>query len=310
MSHAIIVFGAQGFVGRHLVAALAARGEQVIALTSRPIEPPALGVSVVPGEFNTPEAFAPWLSQARIIIHAASRSTPGSTQGNPMAELNNNLVATLALLKALQQAPQCELLYLSSGGTLYGDTHAHAAVEQDPIRPKSYYGAGKAAAEQFIQAYAAQFGRTATLLRPSNLYGPGQTVRSGFGVVPTAFDRIQTQAVFTIWGDGTAVRDYLYIDDFIAICLAVIDQHKKNGCMVYNVASGIGISLNTLLATIQTVTQRPMRILHDTTRAVDVDRIVINPHRAQAQFGWQANTSLSEGLAATWQWWLQHEGKA
>ncbi len=312
MRDAIIVFGANGFVGRHLVRALAARGERVIALTSRPLAPgedtrPWTGVEVITGAFCTPAAFAPWLSQARVIIHAASRSTPGRTAGKPLAELNDNLMPTLALLDALQSAPHCELLYLSSGGTLYGDTATHPADEQDTIRPKSYYGAGKAAAEHFIHAYAAQFEQPATLLRPSNLYGPGQTLRSGFGVIPTAFNRLQTQTPLTVWGDGSAVRDYLYIDDFIQLCLSVVARPMPNGCALYNAASGIGVSLNTLLETVQTVTGQPLITQHDTSRAVDIARVVLNAQRAQEQFGWQATTPLAEGLAATWRWWQQSE---
>lgn len=307
MRDATLVFGATGFVGRHLVQALAARGERVIALIRRPLMHPWAGVEVIPGAFCTPEAFAPWLRQARVIIHAASRSTPGRTAGKPLEELNDNLIPTLALLHALQSAPQCELLYLSSGGTLYGDTQTHPADEQDIIRPKSYYGAGKAAAEHFIHAYATQFERSATILRPSNLYGPGQRSRSGFGVIPTAFNCIQKQTPFTVWGDGLAVRDYLYIDDFINLCLAVLAQPMPQGGLLYNAASGLGVSLNTLLETIQTVTGQPLITERNASRAVDVARVVLNPQRAQEQFGWQATTPLAEGLAATWRWWQQSE---
>jgi UDP-glucose 4-epimerase len=311
MCDAIIVFGANGFVGRHLTRTLAESGVRVIALVGALPPNPIASVEYGIGAFDTPDAFAPWLSQARLIIHAASRSTPGHSAGKPLFELNANLTPILALLDALQSAPPCDLLYLSSGGTLYGDTSKHPADEIDTIRPKSYYGAGKAAAEHFIHAYAMQFNRAATIVRPSNLYGPGQTLRSGFGVIPTAFDRIQSQVPLSIWGDGFAVRDYLYIDDFIKLCLAIIDQPMPMGSRVFNAASGEGVSLNRLIETIQCITGQTVRTQHDHSRTVDMARVVLNPQAAASQYGWMPETPLAAGLANTWAWWqTQHNGRA
>ncbi len=311
MSDAIIVFGANGFVGQHLVRALAQCGEPVIALVGARPKNPIAGVEFVTRVFNTPDAFAPWLNTARMIIHAACRSTPGHSAGKPLVELNANLTPTLALLDALQHTPQCDLLYLSSGGTLYGDTTAHPADEQDPIRPKSYYGAGKAAAEHFIHAYAMQFNRAASIVRPSNLYGPGQTLRSGFGVIPTAFDRIQKQTPLNIWGDGSAVRDYLYIDDFIKLCLAIIDKPMPTGSRIFNAASGEGVSLNRLIKTIQRIIGQTLLTQYDNSRTVDVARVVLNPQCAAEQFGWIPETPLDTGLANTWAWWqTQQDSRA
>ncbi len=312
MRNAVVVFGGNGFVGRHLLHHLARAGEDVVALVTKPPGQPVAGVEYVAGTFHTPDAFTPWLNQARLIIHAASRSTPGQSAGQPLNELRDNLTPTLALLDALQRAPECALLYLSSGGTLYGDTTQHPANEIDTIRPKSYYGAGKAAAEHFIHAYAMQFNRAATIVRPSNLYGPGQTLRSGFGVIPTAFDRIQRRAPLTVWGDGSAVRDYLYIDDFIYLCLAISRQLMPVGSRVFNAASGHGVSLNELLAHIEGITGQTLATEYDHQRSVDVARVVLSPNAAAAHYGWQPQTALTTGLRATWDWWqnLPHQGSA
>lgn len=306
MTAPIVVFGANGFVGRHLVDRLASNGEQVIALvgSAKPYSMPS--VEVVAGLFETPGDFRPWLARARAVIHVASRSTPGRTAGKPMAELESNLVPTFALLEALQDTPQCELLYLSSGGALYGDTGMNAADERDPIRPKSYYGAGKAAAEHFIHTYAAQFDRAATILRPSNLYGPGQSMSNGFGIIPTAFHRIQAGETLEIWGDGRAVRDYLYIDDFIALCLQVLSSPMPKGAQLFNAARGEGVSLNTLIGLIQNVTGKRLDTRYDKSRSVDVSQIVLSADRAKNQFDWDPGISLSDGIALTWQWWQQN----
>ncbi|MGD9889454.1 MAG: NAD-dependent epimerase/dehydratase family protein, partial [Halothiobacillaceae bacterium] len=151
MTDAVAILGANGFVGRHLVEALVARGQPVFALVSKQPEVPLpSGVEVHVGDYSRPEAFTDIFARTHTVIHAASRSTPGQTAGRPLAELDANVRPTLALLSALQEAPHCRLIYLSSGGVLYGDTHAHPASEDDLLRPRSYYGAGKAAAEHFI----------------------------------------------------------------------------------------------------------------------------------------------------------------
>lgn len=307
MPDAVLVLGAGGFVGRHLVTTLASHGVPVIALVRRPSEelPPA--IETVTGTFDTPAELTPLLSRARAVIHAASRSTPGQTVGLPNAELDANLRPTLALLEALQSVPHCELLYLSSGGTLYGETNNRPAQEKDCIRPKSYYGAGKAAAEHFINAYAMQYNRAAVILRPSNLYGPGQSRQSGFGIIPTALDCVMSQIPLTVWGDGTSVRDYLYIDDFIQLCLAILGRSIPTGAHIFNASSGVGVSLNSLMDEIRDVTSATLNIVHDTARTVDINRVVLDHSLVSQAYGWSPRTSLRRGIELTWRWWTREE---
>lgn len=305
MDNSIIIFGAGGFIGRHLVNALSTRGEAVIALTRTPIENAPPGVEVHSGTFETPGDFTPLLARARACIHVASCSTPGRTAGKPLEELNKNLRPTLALLTALQNAPQCELLYTSSGGTLYGDTHTHPAYEQDVIRPHSYYGAGKAAAEHFIHAGSMQYDLATMLLRPSNLYGPGQSLRSGFGIIPTAFEHIKNNTPLTLWGDGSAVRDYLYIDDFVELCLAILSRPIPHSPRIFNAASGIGVSLDILVETIRRITGASLPIIKDTSRAVDVERIVLDSSSISREYNWTPKVSLEDGVQRAWAWWKE-----
>lgn len=302
MSKTTIVLGAGGFAGRHLVTALHACGHHVIALTHRP-NAFTEDVETHSGDFNTPEQFAPLLSRADAIVHAASGSTPGSTAGKPLAEIDINLRPTLALLTALQETPHCRLLYISSGGTLYGDTHDRPAKENDELRPRSYYGAGKAAAEHFIHAAAQQFNLSTTIVRPSNLYGPGQGLRGGFGIIPTAFSHAQTGATLTLWGDGQAIRDYLYIDDFIRLCGDILEHPITDGPRILNAASGQGISLLDLIDHIRRITGAPLPVRHDLSRQVDIARIEMNTNAATHLYEWFTHVGLEEGLTNTWEWW-------
>lgn len=307
MKDAILILGAGGFVGTALTRHLVSIGVEVIAV-GKGRRVAELGPTVHLDEhFLTPAQFRPWLSRCRTVVHLASASTPGRSAGKPLFELDHNLRTTLALLEAIQDEPRCGLLYLSSGGTLYGDADEGPVTEHHLIRPKSYYGAGKAAAEHFITAWTLQFNGAATILRPSNVYGPGQSAGQGFGIIPTAFSAAMRGTPLTIWGNGETVRDYLFVDDLIRLCEAVLLKPMHSGTQVLNAASGTGLSLNALLDQIEIVSDHPLVRNYQIQRAVDVSRIILDPSRAHRHYGWRAQTAIRDGLEKTWRWRTQEE---
>lgn len=301
MTEAVLVLGAGGFVGGHLVRALGGRGDRVVAASRSAFDAGASVESRV-GELRDPEDYLPLLQRCRAVIHLASASTPGSSAAQPLRELDESLRPTLALLQAMQDFPAIPLIYVSSGGTLYGGRHGDAADENTPVSPRSYHGAGKIAAEHFIAAWCNQFGASATILRPSNLYGPGQPERAGFGIVPAAMGKILRGETLHIWGDGSAERDYLYIDDFVRLCTAVLDDGRRPGAQVVNACSGTSLSLNALLDEIENVAGRRLARTYDPSRAVDVPRVAMRASLAGRLYGWSPTTSLREGLERTWRW--------
>jgi UDP-glucose 4-epimerase len=304
----VLVFGAGGFVGQHLVRALSKSGQKVIAVSHRPINFGEANVEEIIGEMTEAEQFAPLVSRSRAVVHLASRSTPGSSAGYAMAELQNNLRPTFALLQALQDKPRTELLYLSSGGSLYATGPAEHTKESANAYPRSYHGAGKIAAEHFIFAWCSQYLGAATVLRPSNIYGPGQTERTGFGIVPASFGKIIRGEHLTVWGDGTAVRDYLYIDDFVALCTAILATPMPIGMRILNAASGAGVSLNDLFKILENITGQQLQRIYDASRKVDAPRVVMDIALARKYYDWIPSTSLHEGLRKTWDWFntIQH----
>ena len=299
MKPTLLILGASGFIGRNLSEAMAAKGFAVIAATRRPATfiDPAITNVVAP--FDQVAHFAPLLARSSAVIHAASSSTPGSSAAQP--QLDGNLRTTLTMIEALQDQPDCRLLYLSSGGTLYGDRQ-RAAREEDPLRPRSYHGAGKAAAEHFIHAWAMQYDGTAVMLRPSNVYGRGQLPRQGFGIIPTAFDCALHDTPLTIWGTGDTVRDYLHVDDLISLCERVLQHEHAPGVHVYNASRDTGVVLNDLLDSIDRTTARPLRRDYQPARLVDVGHIVPDNHAARTVLGWNPVVDLEHGLRDTWAW--------
>jgi UDP-glucose 4-epimerase len=302
MSDHILVVGAGGFVGRHLVRTLSSHGEKVIAISRRPADHDMEGVESVSAESIEPARYVKLLDRCRVVAYLASRSTPGSSAGQPVDEVQGNLLPLSTLLQAMQSKPQVELLYLSSGGSLYESTPDEPATEATQIQPRSYHGAAKVAAEYFIRAWCQQYDGRATLLRPSNIYGPGQIERPGFGIVPTCFGKIVRGETLPVWGDGSTVRDYLYIDDFISLCMAVLAAPMPAGARTLNASSGIGVSLNELFRLIELVAGKPLPRSYELHRAVDARHIVMAPGAARSHSGWMPATPFEEGLRKTWDW--------
>ena len=299
MTERIFVLGAGGFIGRALCESLASRGRQVLAGTRQPVafDDPRIDNVVAP--FNKIGHFLSALRTSDAIVHAASHTTPSSSMAQP--QLDGNLRATLALIEALQARPGRRLVYLSSGGALYEERDG--PVDEDtPLRPRSYHGAGKVAAEQFVQAWTAQYEGIACVLRPSNVYGPGQHRRQGFGIIPASFECIRHGAPLQIWGDGGNVRDYLYIDDLVSLCIRALDAPLAPGTHVFNASSGQGLDLLELLARIEQVTKQRVERAFMPPRAIDMRRIVPDNTRARRHFGWAPQVSLDDGLAHAWQW--------
>ena len=299
MSEAVTILGAAGFIGRHLAEAIAGSGRPVIAATRQPAVFKNPLIRNVTASFDSEDSFLPLLADSSAVVHAASISTPGSSAAQP--QLDGNLRTTLALIEALQSHPDRRLVYLSSGGTLYGDC-AHSAHEDDPLRPRSYHGAGKAAAEHFVHAWSMQYDGTAVVLRPSNVFGPGQLPRHGFGIIPTTFQCARDDRPLTVWGDGSTLRDYLYVDDLVALCGLALTHELAAGTHTFNAAHGEGVSLNTLLDAIDATTAHAVIRDYQAARRVDVHRIVPDNAIAREVFGWQPEVSLIQGLRWTWQW--------
>lgn len=202
----------------------------------------------------------------------------------------------------MQDHADVELLYLSSGGALYAPAGDSMSNETMQVRPLSYHGAGKIAAEYFISAWCDQYSRKATIVRPSNVYGPGQPERAEFGIIPAALGKIKRSETLHVWGDGSAVRDYLYIDDLVRLMLTILHKPTPKGARVVNACSGVGVSLNELFDVLQDVTGVSLSCSYETSRAVDASRVVMDPTLAKREYNFLAATPLHEGLRRTWAW--------
>ncbi|ROZ79135.1 NAD-dependent epimerase/dehydratase family protein [Ramlibacter sp. WS9] len=232
------------------------------------------------------------------VVHLASATTPSSSAGQPALELEN-VALTSRLLGALQPHPETHLIYFSSGGAIYGNPLRLPVPEDAPLFPLSDHGAAKASQEALCKAAHDQ-GRAVSILRPSNAYGAGQKLKSGFGLVRTLLDHAFHGTTLEIWGDGENVRDYIYIDDVVEATVRLIRlPHDRR---TYNLGSGIGASVNQLRRMVELVSGRPVNTVYRAARSIDVRGVVLDTSRIRQHLGWQPKVSLADGLDLAWNW--------
>lgn len=241
------------------------------------------------------------LPECGTVIHLASATTPGSSASHPGMELDN-LTLTLRLLELMQNQPDTHLIFFSSGGTVYGNPERLPVAEDAPIAPLSNHGAGKAAQEAFCQAFRAH-GHAVTVLRPANAYGPGQTMRGGFGLIRTLLEHAGAGTAMEIWGDGENVRDFIYIGDIVEACMRLVALPQDTG--TYNLGSGRGYSINQVRRVVEQVTGIDLKVTHHPTREIDVRAVVLDISRLEKRLSWNPQISLEEGVKQTWHWLKQ-----
>ena len=296
MSRDSILLLGEGFIGAALAQRLALAGRHVEMICHKSLQIPNVSMHV--GDLGDPALIAKMAAHCGTVIHLASTTTPGVSSRHPSKELGN-LAPTLHLLEAMQQWPSTHLIFLSSGGTIYGNPDANPVTEAACKAPLSYYGAGKVALESFLQVFSAS-GHPVTILRPSNTYGPRQSLRTGFGLIRNLLEHARKGTTAEIWGDGESVRDYIYIDDVIEACSRFIGLPQDSG--TYNLGSGIGYSVNQVLAQIEAICGSRLHVSYRPTRQVDVREIVLDITLLEKRLGWRPLTTLHDGLRRTWEW--------
>lgn len=296
----ILLIGGTGFLGSALARALALAGREVHVL-ARNAEPGLrVGVNYHRGALDAAHIVTPLLRTCRTVVHLAASSTPGTPAASLTTEVEQSLLPTARLLDIMASTPPAHLLFISSGGSLYGNPQHLPVGEQHGASPISCHAAGKVSLEAFFTTFAHGCNIPLSILRPSNLYGPGQPLRPDFGIVRTLLEKVRLSEPIEIRGDGSAVRDYLYIDDAVDACRRLIDTPQATG--PYNAGSGSGVSIATLVRLCSEATGHAISVHYRAAPNTDVRAIILDSARLAAATGWNPSWSLEDGLRQTWDW--------
>ena len=296
----VLILG-MGFLGRALTQRLHAEGRTVHVIESGQVLP-VEGVAIHHGNMDDSQLLEKLLPRCGTVFHLASATTPGSSADDPVSEAQSNVLPSLRFLEQAQQYSPLRLVFASSGGTLYGDPTVPPTPENHPLKPHSYHGAGKMAQEAFLHAFAHTTGSCVAILRPSNLYGPGQPLKNGFGVIRTLLEHALQGTTMPIWGDGETVRDFLYIDDMVEACLLLSRRPTVSG--TFNVGSCQGHTINQILTAAEKVCGRKITVQRYPVRGYDVRQVILDNTSIKTALGWQPATPLEDGIRLTWQWLL------
>lgn len=288
-------------MGRHVSLALAQCGHTVVALDK--FKPDT--VSHILEWHETDSHDLNYLKQAAegcaAAIFLGGYSRPGDRVRSIIESAPEELIHPVQVAEACADVGVSRFVFTSSGGTVYGPVSTHPTPETETNNPLNAYGVTKLAAEHFLRLLSASSTIAASILRVSNPYGPGQLARRGQGFVAAAMNAAFHETELEIWGDGSVVRDFIYVGDvadaFVAAC------GSKNSFDLVNISFGTGASLNEICAGVEAASGRKLNVKYTGSRPADVPVSVLENARARDVLNWQPQTSLADGLAKTAKWW-------
>lgn len=299
----ILFLGGAGFIGSNVIKTLKRRGNKDISIF---VMEPSFAylsrldgerVQIYRGELSDIDFVQSIIEANRIdtVVHLVATIIPGSTYEDYKREYQHVIFPTIELMQICAQR-HIRFVYFSSGGTVYGNrTDMTPFKETDAMAPISYYGWSKQMMENSILYVHRTTGLRYLIVRPSNPYGHGQNVHAKQGLIAVALGKILAGEPITVWGDGSNVRDYIYIDD---LCEAVVQLLEKEVCnTTINIGSGQGASINDIINVLKEVVSEEVKVDYEPARSVDVSHMILDTTRFKQYVNLKI-TPLREGIEA------------
>jgi UDP-glucose 4-epimerase len=295
---AVLVTGGAGFIGSHVVEALAARGDDVVVLddlSSGKRENLPAGVELVEGDIRDGlgDLFA--RVEPTICYHLAAQIDVRVSVARPDHDAAINVLGTVNVLEAARPRGT-KVVFSSTGGAIYGECDG-PAPEDAPRLPIAPYGTSKLAAEEYLATYNRLYGTGHVSLRYGNVYGPRQDPHGEAGVVAIFFNALRAGETPKVFGDGRQTRDYVFVGD---VARATVAAAGRDGG-VYNVGTGRETSVVELLELCQRIAGTSFETEFAPARPGELQRAVVDPSRAVDELGWRPEHSLEDGLGETWE---------
>lgn len=302
-----LVTGGAGFIGSHLVGGLLARGDQVRIFDNfstgkrSNLADYADRVEIIEGDLRGADQVASAVRGVDLVFHQAAFVSPPQSMEQPELCFQVNVEGTINLLEAARQAGVRRVVVASSAA-VYGDSGALPLLESTPPCPLSPYAASKQINETLAALYTRAFDLPVVALRYFNVYGPRQSPDSDYAaVIPIFIRRLLDGGAPVVFGDGGQTRDFIFVADVVRANLLAAEADTAAG-QVVNICTGLEISLLDLLATLAEFIPGAPDHLVDLPRRGDIYRSVGSTSLAQDVLGFQAQTSIAQGLKQTMEW--------
>jgi UDP-glucose 4-epimerase len=299
-----LILGGNGFIGGHLVDQLVKHDHEVkvfdrFGTDFRNFEP-SKKIEIIAGNFFNRADLGKALEDSQYVFHLVSTTTPATAENDPLIDIDTNVRMSIELFEECVAHKVKRIIFASTGGAIYGDVETGKPIDEltNP-QPVSPYAIGKLTIEHYLRYFNRKFGIETLTFRISNPYGERHSPVNRQGVIPIFLHRIANDQPVTILGDGSMIRDYLYIGD-VANLIAQTFQDAKQP--LYNLASGQGVSINQLLDVIKKVTAKQIKTETKPKPPTFVQSVVLDINRFKDEFGLSPTTSLEDGISKTWEY--------
>jgi UDP-glucose 4-epimerase len=297
----VLILGGFGFIGSNLIEELLSRGSYRVVVFEFKGVMNRFGdrVTVCRGDYNNTEDLEYIFRNYSIdtVFHLISTTVPITSNDNLEYDIDSNLVGTIRLLKIMVKYHVKRLVFLSSGGTVYGKVSTDKVDENHPTNPISAHGITKLSIEKYIQLHHHLHDLNYLILRVSNPFGPYH-VSDRQGFVNVAIRRALNHEPLVIWGNGSVVRDYIYVKDVVRVMGEVIEKGIWNN--IINIGTGIGYSINHIL---QFISELPLDLTVEYSPAhkYDVPYIVLNNNKLKSFIDYEP-TEIRKSIRCTYEW--------
>jgi UDP-glucose 4-epimerase len=307
---AIGIFGANGFLGRHLVRSMIKQGLPTICF-GRQFPPDFYDFVGTSAEVRVVDIVDELDTLAKLqgvtdVVQLISSSKPGLGNDRAVADIETNLVPHVQFIKSCISSKIRTLTYVSSGGTVYGVPRYVPIDEGHPTEPLNSYGQIKLVTEQYLKLLCRGTDMRYSILRLSNPFGPGQVGLGGQGLIGTVIRQHLAGETVNIFGNGLSERDYLYVDDAIEAIVRTV-QHGPIADPI-NIGSGVGRTVLDVIGAIEQALGMPIPRNHLPDRGTDTPSNVLDVTRARDLLGWEATTQFNAGVAKTLEWFMTRGG--
>lgn len=300
--------GATGFIGRNLLMRLYKDPDCEITCFSRhaaTLQEQFPRAKVVEGVYNASLDFDSITKDQDCAYQLISTTYPATSNKNIQKEISDNIVAAVNFLEACVKNKVKKVVFISSGGTVYGKTFTVPIKEDTVTNPINSYGIQKLTIEKLLYLYNYMYNLDYRIIRLANPYGPYQRVHSGLGVISIFINKAINNEPIRVFGDGNIIRDYIYIDDVIS---GIINIANYNGSEhIFNLGSGKGLSINEIVDEIEYVLNHTLIVEHVPGRKVDVPVNILDMSRYNNEIGKISYTPLELGIKKTIDFQLKHK---